>query len=236
QQAAMTTLGAGRPMNTVVDGRADIYSLGVLLYEALGGSLPVLPLGVSRLRRCNPQVSVGLSDIIAQCLASQPRDRYQDAAALASDLRRHFRHQKLRGVRNRSWAERWHKWRLRSPLMLWFSLLAAAVVIALATAGVFAWRFSVQQEKQQQERVTQAEKALQRGQECLQKKHYDQALEAFQTGMVLIKDNPGASGLRDYLQEQRRHAWQLRSARDLQNKAAEIHNSVEGLRYVYGAV
>jgi tetratricopeptide (TPR) repeat protein len=236
QQAAMTTLGAGRPMDTGVDGRADIYSLGVLLYEALGGSLPVLPWGAPSLSRCNPQVSVGLSDIIGKCLACLPRDRYQDAAALAADLRRHFHHRKLRGVRNRSWAERWHKWRLRSPLMLWLSLLAAAVVMALATAGVFAWRFSTQQEKQQQDRVTQAEKALQRGQECLQKQHYDQALEAFQAGMVLIKDNPGASGLRDYLQEQRKHARQLRSARDLQNKATEIHNSVDGLRYVYGAV
>src|SRR5262249_57978758 len=67
------------------------------------------------LRRCNPQVSVGLADLLDRCLAPDPRERYPDAAALAADLRRHLTDLPLQGVRNRSLVERWRKWRRRRP-------------------------------------------------------------------------------------------------------------------------
>ena len=99
QRAAMASIRQGRPIRVPVDGRSDIYSLGVLLYEALGGSRPGRGKAVARLPldRLNPQVSAGLSDIIHKCLRSDPRDRYPNAAALAGDLRRHLNHLPLRG-------------------------------------------------------------------------------------------------------------------------------------------
>jgi serine/threonine protein kinase/Tfp pilus assembly protein PilF len=141
QQAALAAVSAGRPVPAAVGARADVYSLGVVLYEALGGPHRYLP-GVSpRLDRCNPAVSPGLADVIHRCLALEARDRYGGAADLAADLRRHLNHEPLRGVPNRSRTERWRKWRRRRPHALPLAAMAVAVVLALAAlaGGAAAW-------------------------------------------------------------------------------------------------
>src|SRR5205085_8240049 len=40
QRAAVEAVRAGQPIPAAVDGRADVYALGVLLSEALGGQVP----------------------------------------------------------------------------------------------------------------------------------------------------------------------------------------------------
>src|SRR5207244_3327199 len=133
QEAALRAVQQGRPVPLPVDGRSDVYSLGVVLYEALAGCPPtptgkqqlattvklgaepaptdLRPRGKPRpLHRCNAQVSVGLADVIGKCLADDADDRYPHMAALAADLRRHLADLPLAGVRNRSPAERWRKW------------------------------------------------------------------------------------------------------------------------------
>ena len=106
--------GRARRSRSAVDGRADIYALGAMLYESLGGPLPV-DADSPPLARREPAGQPGLSDVVARCLAARPDDRYPDAAALADDLRRHLTDQPLLGVANRSLAERWQKWRRRRP-------------------------------------------------------------------------------------------------------------------------
>src|SRR5262249_14976459 len=78
----------GRAITATLDGRADIFSLGVLLREMLSGGRPTAenkPL--PDLHQINQQVSRGLADIISTCLAPDAKSRYVDAAALADDLR-----------------------------------------------------------------------------------------------------------------------------------------------------
>jgi len=110
QREAIDAVGeGGRSPRRWMAGRPVQPGRG--LYEALGGPVPFIAGESLPLDRLNPRVSVGLSDVIAKCLAAEPDRRYESAAALAADLHRHLHDQPLRGVANRSPAERWRKYR-----------------------------------------------------------------------------------------------------------------------------
>jgi serine/threonine protein kinase/tetratricopeptide (TPR) repeat protein len=136
QQVVGEDIVQQRPISTRVDARVDIFSLGMVLYQALSGkTTDVTPAGTEDLRRMNPAVSVGLGDVVQKCLAWNPGNRYATAEALATDLRCHVNDKPLRGVRNRSWGERWQKWRRRRPyaLCLWLLGIALGGTMAVAT-------------------------------------------------------------------------------------------------------
>jgi serine/threonine protein kinase len=132
QAEAICALRAGGPILTAVDGRSDIYSLGLILCEALGGKVKILP---PALRQMNPEVSVGLAGIVGKCLQKQPADRYDDASALAADLRRHLAAMPLRSVADRDGFERSRKWRHRRPQSLALSRLVLGILLTLVVAG-----------------------------------------------------------------------------------------------------
>ncbi|MDQ6769928.1 MAG: serine/threonine-protein kinase [Gemmatimonadota bacterium] len=81
-----------------IDGRADIYSLGITAYEMLAGAAPFahlnpremltarLTLPPQSLSGVRKDVPPGLERLIARCLAIDPVDRPQTAAALVEAL------------------------------------------------------------------------------------------------------------------------------------------------------
>ncbi|MBL7259507.1 diguanylate cyclase [Paractinoplanes lichenicola] len=83
-----------------VDGRSDLYALGVLLYECVTGQVPYVSDDVGELIRLHatapvpdarerrPGLSTGLAAIIATLMAKDPDDRYQSGDGLLTDLRR----------------------------------------------------------------------------------------------------------------------------------------------------
>ena len=82
----------------VTDDKADIYSVGVVLYEMLTGQLPFqsdsavsvaimqLQQEAKRPREINPEIPIGLEQITMRAMQKNTRDRYHSAAEMLMDI------------------------------------------------------------------------------------------------------------------------------------------------------
>jgi serine/threonine protein kinase/tetratricopeptide (TPR) repeat protein len=200
QRAAMDAVQTGRQVPLPVDARSDIYSLGLVLYQALGGTFPPPDGKLPRLERCNSRVSPGLADIIHKCLAPAPAGRYAAAGELAADLRRHLADMPLRGVANRSVGERWRKWRRRKPHAPRLLAMAGAVGLALVAFAVLAVaEFS--------HRTATCRELLAAGARLREAGHFNEAAGVFRRGRALAEGDPLLpAGLVKEFDEQIEHA------------------------------
>ncbi len=217
--AALQAARLATPITQPVDGRADLFSLGVILFEALTGTLTMPRRPVRALRR-NPQVSPGLARIIARCLEADARRRYATAEELAADLRRHLANQPLQGVSDGSLFERWRKWRRRKPNALTpFGLVLAALLTCLGL-GWFAL-------SQWQQRKEEARVDLDEGQRLLREHQHDEAYRVCAHGLGRLRGIPGEGNLHGRLEQEQRRAERGRDA-------DRLHGVVEKMRFLHG--
>jgi eukaryotic-like serine/threonine-protein kinase len=122
------------------DGRSDIFSIGVILYEMLTGKLPYngpSPLAAMNDRLLNPPVpprvadptvSPQLQEVLYRALERDPRNRYATAHEFAHDLE----HLDQVGVEERPEITNWEKRKSHlSRKILYYSGLALIPVVIL---------------------------------------------------------------------------------------------------------
>lgn len=133
-----------------IDHRADVYALGVILYELLADELPHRVLGLtipeaarriqeeepSRLGGVRSEYRGDIETIVAKALEKDAERRYESAAALAADVRRFLQHEPIQ-ARPPSSLYQLQKFARRNKAIA-AGMMIAAVALALA-AGVSSW-------------------------------------------------------------------------------------------------
>jgi serine/threonine protein kinase/tetratricopeptide (TPR) repeat protein len=139
-----------------VDGRADVYSLGVTLYElltlrpAIAGDdhatilRHVLEAEPLRPRRLNPAIPRDLETIVLKAAAKEPDLRYPSAAALADDIRRFLDSRPIR-ARRPGLLDAGAKWARRNASLV--AVAAAALVVLAAGLGAATWLVAAQRDE-----------------------------------------------------------------------------------------
>ncbi|MEM7312329.1 MAG: serine/threonine-protein kinase, partial [Planctomycetota bacterium] len=128
----------------LADSRADIYSMGVMLFQLLTGELPfrgnprmvmhqVLNTDAPSPRTLDSTIPRDLETICLKCLEKSPDGRYQTARELADDLRRYSRNEPIMARPVSSFEKGW-RWCQRNK-MLAGSIATGLLLLTMLAVG-----------------------------------------------------------------------------------------------------
>lgn len=154
-----------------VDGRSDVYALGVIGFEFLGGRLPYdltgrsVPEAARIIRDEDPSSLSSISrvyrgdveTIIRRAMAKEPARRYQTAAEMAADIRR-FLHDEPIMARRPTLRYRLAKFARRHKELVAGLALVMLVLIAGIVATTAGWMHAIESERTALRDATMAKK------------------------------------------------------------------------------
>ncbi len=135
-------------MGHAIDARADVYSLGVVLYELLLGRTPFAGGSIEQVvrrildedplapRKLDPSLPRDLDLVVRHAIAKEPHDRYASAEALAHDLAAVLHDKPIR-ARPPSVTRRTRRWVRRHPAA---AVAVVAVLVGLGAVALLQWR------------------------------------------------------------------------------------------------
>jgi tRNA A-37 threonylcarbamoyl transferase component Bud32 len=132
-----------------VDGRSDVYSLGVILYQLLTCELPfrgnprmllhhVLHDEPRSPRSLNDRIPRDLETICLRAMAKEPDRRYQSSRTFGEDLRRFLKGEPIQARPVTVWERGW-RWAKRKPAIA--ALLALVVFVTALGFGLVTWQW-----------------------------------------------------------------------------------------------
>jgi serine/threonine protein kinase/tetratricopeptide (TPR) repeat protein len=196
----------------LVDHRADLYALGITLYElltlrpAFDGSTPQQLLRQIERddppspRRINPAIPADLETIVLKAIDKDREARYQTAAELAEDLQR-FLDGLPTGARRPTWLDRIGKWTRRQATLV--AAAAAVLFVALVATAISAVLVSRQKQHTTAALLT-AERQLERAEA-----NYRQARRVLDRyGLRLAEQLAGIPGVEPLRRELLEDTWQ----------------------------
>ncbi|HVZ93528.1 MAG TPA: tetratricopeptide repeat protein [Phycisphaerales bacterium] len=191
----------------VVDTRADIYALGCVAYELLGGrcafetqgkSLPeaarlITETEPTRLGTLDRRLAGDLDAIVGKCLEKDPARRYGTAAELANDLRAYLANEPIK-ARPPSAVYQVKKFVRRKP-GLTVSILAAVVAMIGGTAAASWQAVNAQHEAQNAQRELSRATAVKSVLETMIKSIRSDDAERLDTSLMKLALNRAAERL-----------------------------------------
>jgi len=199
---------AGSPHE--IDIRTDVYSLGVILYQALTRHFPypitgnvreiidnILTAEPARPRTVRREINDEVETIVLKCLAKEPERRYQTAGELARDIRHYLADEPIEAKRDSvGYVLRKQLRRYKLPTAV------AAAFVLVVTAGFITsltfWRDAVAERDAKEQALTSAvrerELAEEARHEAERQAAIAQAVNEFLNNDLLAVANPEKQG------------------------------------------